>query len=88
MELNGVANIDMLVRIAVSDSQIDEELADKILKQLDYLNRYMMAIHNAIDGTEKEIKEQHDISLKILIPAWYEIHQNPERFPTNKERKW
>lgn len=78
MELNGVANLHLLV------DELFDQLGDAVTRevkktlgdikdQLDVLERYMLAIqeaHNQANPT----------------PAWHEVRDSRELFPTNSER--
>jgi len=82
MELNGIANIKALVDVAVNENTechttIEVELADKILKQLNYLERYMLAY--------KEVRDEYTSCAYIdsEVPKWHEVTANPEKFPNN-----
>jgi len=77
MELNGIANIKMMVDLAVhenteSHTSITVELADKISEQLDLLERYMLVIE------ERRVRGQ-------AIPAWHEIRENKKCYPTRRQ---
>ncbi len=44
IELNGIANIASIIRMAREDGKISKEVAIRILDQLDALERYMVAL--------------------------------------------
>ena len=73
MELNGVANIMMLVD-QLEEMNKDSAVADialKIESQLDYLERYILACNDAKrKGTP--------------LPQWHDIVRNPKLYRTNK----
>ncbi len=78
MELNGVANIDLIIRMALDENtechqSISVEVADKILDQLDVLNRYMTAIAKTMEPEHEE-----------LIPAWHEVREERHKYVNNK----
>jgi hypothetical protein len=87
MELNGLANISILVSelkmaIELSDASNQEELSDHIddiKQQLDLLNRYMTAVGTALE------KLGHSTENPV-IPMWHEVRETPSEFPTNRER--
>lgn len=78
MELNGIANIEIIVRAAMDRNTecyqaISPEIADKILDQLDVLNRYMVAIQNTLEPGHTE-----------LIPMWHEVRKDRYKYKNNK----
>lgn len=76
MELNGISNIQMLVDIMTDDKEISTKNRDKIMEQLDTLNRYMTHIGAKI--------QEHDIE----ISYWHEVRDNKDMYPTNGELHW
>jgi division protein CdvB (Snf7/Vps24/ESCRT-III family) len=71
MELNGVANIKMLVDVFLEERKdLDQEtsqLLERIVEQTDHLERYMMAVEEAwLSNSE--------------TPPWHEVRDNPERY--------
>ena len=83
MELNGVANLKILVdeveELASHDMEVMPQalqpLIDKMQEQLDLLERYMIEYQHCTDPNNME-----------LVTAWHEIKANPSKFPTNRER--
>lgn len=73
MEINGVANIKIIVDQAEDSQLMHPQIAADIYKQLNLLERYMLAY---MDATEPS----------AAIPAWHDIKEDPKRFPTGKER--
>ena len=77
IELNGVANIKILLDDLTSNSpNLDEVLvpAAKIYQQLDVLERYMLAVADAARKGEQP-------------PYWHEVRENKDKYPLNKERR-
>ena len=71
MELNGVANIIMLIA-SVDAQTIDWSTVETIKEQAKLLERYMIAYNKAInEGTQ--------------TPAWHEVRENPSHYPNNSE---
>lgn len=77
MELNGVANIDLMLQIEVDIKDgmatMNEETMISIKEQLVLLERYMLAYNKAIQN-------------EVQTPFWHEIRENPSLYPTNKGR--
>jgi hypothetical protein len=76
IELNGVANIKLLMDELTSNAPNNDEIlvpAAKIYQQLDILERYMLALSDAA-------------SLGLQPPAWHEVVENRKKFPSIKER--
>lgn len=73
MEINGVANIKIIVDDAEERGLIHPQKAADIYKQLNLLERYMLAY---MDATEPS----------AAIPAWHDIKEDPKRYPTGAER--
>ena len=84
MELNGVANVDMMVQMAKQDGTIEPALAEAILTQLNLLERYMLAYMDH----KNSIKAGAYGALVVGqdAPMWHEVRENPTEFPTNRER--
>ena len=76
MELNGVANMNVILDLALMDAKIDLEYADLLRKQLVLMERYMVAASAHLTlNVEGE-----------FLPAWHEIKANPLKYPTSRER--
>ena len=75
MELNGVANIMILVDQITQESESNNHInvAIKIKEQAEMLERYMLAFNDAVNKQEKS-------------PYWHEIRENPSKYPRNKDR--
>ncbi len=78
LELNGVANIHMLLDLEADESNdgrvaMNVETLVSIKTQLDLLERYMLA-------REEAVKNNTD------APFWHEVRENPKNYPTNRER--
>ena len=72
IELNGVANIAILLWQLENKDVETSEVSSKIVKELDFLERYMLALKFAAENNTNP-------------PAWHDIKANPENYPTNKE---
>lgn len=77
IELNGVANIHAILQLEadVKDGVVSMNLETiaSIEKQLDTMERYMLAYNDAINkGVE--------------TPFWHEVRDNPTKYPLNRER--
>lgn len=73
IELNGVANIKLLMdKLVKTMDNNDEQLIEvaKIYQQLDYMERYMVAIADAVQKNESN-------------PFWHEIRTNKDSFRLN-----
>ncbi len=76
MELNGVANIDLMIQVEVDvkgdKAEMNVETLNSIKEQLVLLERYMLAYNKAIrNGTQ--------------TPMWHEVYANPKLYPRNRE---
>lgn len=88
MEINGLANINMIVQMAMMENtechtSMSPEVADKILEQLQLLERYMLSIKDGIDQVSEELE---DAGALVYIPKWHEVRENPKKYPLLKER--
>lgn len=85
MELNGLANIHMMLQTAKMDNtKIDPILADKITEQLHLLERYILAYTMAME-VQVETAERGE-PVVDSVPFWHEVRQNPELYPSLKDR--
>jgi hypothetical protein len=62
MELNGIANMKLIIEMALEDKKIDEETADKLDEQLNILMDYMKMYRDATKA-------------KWTIKAWHEVRE-------------
>lgn len=76
MELNGLANISVIIQIALEDKKIDMSTAVGILEQLELLERYMLAYGTRSEGIEKGLEYFQGPSSSSTY--WHEILQNPK----------
>jgi hypothetical protein len=76
IELNGLANISMLLQVEVDKKNeqmvMNVETFDSIKKQIELLERYMLAYNKAINEGTK-------------TPYWHEVRDNPTLYPLNRE---
>jgi hypothetical protein len=84
MELNGVANISLILEMAKNDNLVDPFVADQIKQQLALLERYMLAYQDYADSIKSGAYGALVVGKEK--PEWHEVRENPENFPTNKER--
>lgn len=86
MELNGVANLSLMVdhlkseMHTISPMAISEMVTD-MQQQLILLERYMIAYQAWSDRAIPA-----GALLVTNAPAWHEVKANPKKFPTNRER--
>lgn len=77
IELNGVANIHVILQLEadVKDGVVtmNVETIASIEKQLDTMERYMLAYNDAINNG-------------VETPFWHEVRDNPTKYPLNRER--
>ena len=91
MELNGVANLKILVEgiedLADSNKEVRSEafqpLVEKMKEQLLLLERYMIAYASA---AQQAVSISYEENQDIRAPFWHEVRENPENYPTNRER--
>lgn len=78
MELNGLANIDLLLQVEVDikgdKAEMNVETLNSIKEQLVLLERYMLAYHKAVSNS-------------IQTPMWHEVYANPTLYPRNRDSK-
>lgn len=84
MEVNGVANIHMIVDAAVEYGNMNKLTAAQIKEQLVLLERYMLAY--ADHCTSKQGGSYGGLIVKVEEPLWHEVRENPEQYPTGRER--
>ena len=86
LELNGVANIDMIIQqLETSASYQDSESLvnevnisiKQIKEQLDTLNRYMTAVSKEIHANH------HQGKTYVEVPLWHEVRENKDKYKTN-----
>ena len=70
IELNGVANIKMLLDYPLECPVVQKNALND---QLDVLERYMLALADAAEAGKTP-------------PAWHEVRENRKSFPNMKER--
>ncbi len=84
MEVNGVANIKMIIDSAKEADLIHPQIAADIAKQLLLLERYMLAY--ADHKTSIKAGAYGALVVGTEEPMWHEIRENPEQYPTGSER--
>ena len=60
MELNGIANMKLIIEMALGDNKIDPEIKDKLNEQLDVLMDYMKMYRDRTT-TKWPIKPWHEV---------------------------
>lgn len=70
IELNGVANLKALLDVPLECPVMQRKA---LMDQLDYLERYMLALAEAAQKGEAP-------------PAWHDVRDNRERYPTAREK--
>ncbi len=74
IELNGITNLHLILDGLNNDFAIGPDSGiDDAKHQLQMLERYMLAFNNAINNG-------------IEPPKWHDVLQNPNQYPTNRER--
>jgi len=89
MELNGIANIKILLdQLAENLPNNDEVLVPvaKIYQQLDLMNRYMIAHDSWVQEQLRLHSEDYHHVVTTKPPAWHEVKANPKAFPTLQEK--
>ena len=80
IELNGIANIKMIMDFSIESHDDDGTLVitpdvlEQMQEQLDLLERYMLAYNEAVNDN-------------VSTPFWHEVTNNPSAYPTNNEIK-
>jgi hypothetical protein len=78
MELNGIANITMILQEALETGKIDAAVYGDVSLQLNLLNRYMIAY---TDWT----RDPYALALG-RAPYWHEVREDFTKYPTLQER--
>jgi len=86
IELNGIANINIILQLLNENSParmvdadlkpvvyVQQETLNNINQQLELLERYMIAFCDATNNNTEP-------------PKWHEVRQNPNLYPTNREK--
>jgi hypothetical protein len=84
IELNGVANIHLLVDQLAITSPEDLETFKQIKEQLVLLERYMLAV--ADHAASIKAGAYGALIIGQEVPFWHEVRENPEQYPTGRER--
>jgi hypothetical protein len=84
MEVNGVANIHLIVDAAVEFGNMNKQTAAQIKEQLLLLERYMLAY--ADHCYSKKAGSYGALIVGVEEPLWHEVRENPELYPTGQER--
>ena len=75
IELNGLANLHLMIDQLDQYSSYDyRESLQEMREQLVLLERYMLAQQVAKDNN-------------TVPPFWHEVRENPNQYPTNRERR-
>lgn len=85
MELNGVANIDLMLQVELNEVKDDktgetifimnQDTVKSIKDQLVCLERYMLAYHKAVCSN-------------VQTPMWHEVIADPISYPRNRDSKY
>lgn len=84
IELNGVANIKLILDMAKADKAINPDLAASIDEQLLLLEKYMLAVADHVASIKAGAYGALIVGQEV--PFWHEVRANPEQFPTARER--
>jgi len=84
IELNGVANIKIIVDMAQQENLINPLTAASINEQLLLLERYMLAV--ADHAASIKAGAYGALIIGQEVPFWHEVRENPEQYPTGRER--
>lgn len=71
MEMNGIANLLLIVNDAKEDGTMDQKSYDQMKNQLDLMERYLVAVETAHNKNEK-------------VPAWHDVIANRNKYPNRK----
>jgi len=90
MELNGVANLKILIdEIGDFEGYENQDklnvLVEKAQEQLLLLERYMLAYTDAANDAIAESAYQ-ECCQPIKAPMWHEVRENPTQYSTGRER--
>lgn len=83
MELNGISNLHIILDGALAEGKVTQDVHKAAKKQLELLERYMVAISSEIFSAKRSLTP--DVSMNI--PEWHSLLSNPEKYPTVKERR-
>lgn len=86
MELNGVANIKLLIQAARLTDKIDIETFEKVENQLNILERYMLACADHASAYRTGLEAFQGKFDGPLFPYWHEVRDNLQNYPNNRER--
>lgn len=73
MEVNGIANLHLLLSNDDATQNLSEETMKDIKEQLDLLERYMIAYQASVEAGKPN-------------PFWHDIKANPSAYPLNGGR--
>jgi hypothetical protein len=77
MELNGLANLQLILLNAQLDGKVDADVERKCKEQLDLLERYLIAYADWVSS----IKPAED---ETRAPYWHEVKANPSEYKRNR----
>ena len=72
LEINGLANMKILIDMA-TPKELDLELYNKLNEQILLLERYMLAVKDAVEND-------------VEVPNWHDVKAKPLNFPTLREK--
>jgi hypothetical protein len=89
MELNGVANLKILIdEIGEIEAYENQDrmtvLVDKAREQLVLLERYMLAFQDHTSSIQAGAYGAKIVGVEE--PLWHEVRENPDQYPTARER--
>jgi hypothetical protein len=84
MELNGLANIKMILQEALTHDKVDYDVYEEVNTQLDLLERYMIAYSKRAENAVNAVC--HGGFLVQPEPLyWHEVRENITNYPTLRE---
>ena len=84
IELNGLANIAIMVQVGEEEKLINPIVASDIREQLVLLERYMLAV--ADHAASIKAGAYGALIVGKEVPFWHDVRENPEQYPTGRER--
>lgn len=82
MELNGIANLHILIDGLAELYCIDTVRLEKIKEELDFLERYMVQVSKDAQNPV-EIRSNGFTKTAVKLTPWHEIKANKHLYPKN-----